>query len=151
MLKAHKKLLQLINQDLPVCSEPFLRLAGSKEKEKLLIKEIKELKKKKIIATYNAKINQEKAGYLNNAMVAWKVAVKDADDAAKIVVKYTEISHCYLRKLRKEFPYNFYTMIHAKTKKELDSVIKSIIKKTGLKDFVILKSIKEFKKSKQMV
>lgn len=146
-----KKLLQLINQDLPVCSEPFLKLAGSMHKAKLLIKKIKELKKKKIITVYNAKIDQKKTGYHNNAMVAWKVAVKDADDAAKIVIKYPEISHCYLRKLRREFPYNFYTMIHAKTKKELDGVIKDIIRKTGLKDFVELKSIKEFKKSKQMI
>lgn len=143
--------MQLINQDLPICSEPFLELAGSRKGEKFLIKKIKELKKKKIIATYNAKINQEKVGYSNNAMAVWKVNTAKADKFAKIMIKYREISHCYLRKGRKEFPYNLYTMVHAKTKKELDKIINGIAKKIGINDYVVLRSVKELKKSKQEI
>lgn len=147
----NKELLRLMNQDLPVCSEPFLKLAGSKKHEEFLIKKIRELKKKNIITSYSAKINQKKAGYLNNAMVVWDVDINDADSIAEIMVKYTEISHCYLRKKCAEFPYNLYTMIHAKTQKERSGIIKDIIKKTGLYNYIILKSVKEFKKSKQMI
>ncbi|MFH1453177.1 MAG: Lrp/AsnC family transcriptional regulator [Armatimonadota bacterium] len=146
-----RKLLQTVNRDLPVCKEPFLEIAGSKEKEKALLKKIKELKSKKIITKYSAKLNQEKAGYLNNALVVWVVPEKRADNCASIMVKYTEVSHCYLRRKTREFPYSLYTMIHAKTKKQLDKLVKDISNKTGLTDYLVLKTLKEFKKTKQVV
>lgn len=82
-------------------------------------------------------------------MVVWNISDKNADKHAGTMVKYPEVSHCYLREARKEFPYNLYTMIHAKTPKNLNKVIEGISRQTQLKDFVVLKTVKQLKRSKQ--
>lgn len=149
--KMDKKFLKLINRDLPATPRPFSTIGGARRAGKFIIGKIKELKKKGVISTYSAKIDQYKAGYLNNAMVVWRVAKKNADKIAKIMIKYPCVSHCYLRVAKKYFPYNLYTMIHCRTKAQLDEVVNEISKKTKIKKFVVLKTLKRFKKTKQAV
>ena len=45
------------------------------------------------------------------------------------------------------FPYRLYTMIHARSEEELSTRIDSIRKETGLSSFLILTSVREFKKT----
>lgn len=58
----------------------------------------------------------------------------------------TQISHCYLREVCADFDYNMFSMVHARNAQELDNTIRRVAELTGLDDFTVLKSVREFKK-----
>ncbi len=64
-----------------------------------------------------------------------------------IMARFDAVSHCYLRVPAPGFPYRLYTMIHARDDRELSACIDSIRQDTGLVSFVVLVSVREFKKT----
>lgn len=145
--KLDRQILQFIQGDLPLVSNPFAELAKSLDvAEEDIVKRIKSLQEVGIIRRFGAVLRHQKAGYNTNAMVAWLVDEKDADRIGNLMAEHTQISHCYLREVPEEFGYNLFTMIHAKSQPQLDDIIEYIAKLTGLNDYKVLKSLKELKK-----
>jgi DNA-binding Lrp family transcriptional regulator len=58
-----------------------------------------------------------------------------------------QVSHCYERPLSTEWHYNLYTMLHAKSRESCRKIAQEISRKTGIKDYRLLYSTKEFKKT----
>ena len=95
---------------------------------------------------YAAVLRHRKAGYSANAMTAWK-----PNDSCNIdfFKESKHISHLYYRTIhpgRWEHP--LFAMIHAKSDEELKSIIEELSAKSGIKDFLALSSIREFKKKR---
>ena len=59
---------------------------------------------------------------------------------------YQAVSHCYLRPTYPDWPYNIFTMVHAKNDQQVEEIVKVIEMETGVKDRFVLYSIKEYKK-----
>ena len=143
-----KKIVKALQEELPVSTQPFRAIAercGMSEKE--LLEKIRQLKEQGIIRRFGARVRHQRLGMTANGMGVWQVPEKDIQRIGKIMASFPEVSHCYQRPTYPDWPYNMFTMIHARTREECRRVAERIKKATGLQDYELLFSKREFKKS----
>ena len=143
-----KSIIRLIQGDIPLVSRPFAVMAskiGISEEE--FIKRVKRLKEKNILRRFGATLRHQIAGFSANAMVAWVVPEDRIDEVGKIFSRFKQVTHCYQRPAYKDWPYNLYTMIHADTRKKCYEIAKQMSELVRIKDYVLLFSEKEYKKT----
>jgi DNA-binding Lrp family transcriptional regulator len=143
-----KKIIQLSQGDLPLDLKPFSLLAqkiGIPEEE--LLSRVKSLKERGVIRRFGATLRHQEAGFGSNAMVAWKVPENKVDEVGSAMAGFREVTHCYQRQVEKDWLYNLYTMIHGESREECYRIAKRISQETGIRDYVLLFSEKEFKKT----
>jgi len=137
----------LLQKDLPVEKSPFRKIAESGkyiDNEEQVLSYFLVFLETGIMRRYAAVLRHRSAGYTANAMTAWRPD-QDFDDGP--FRECEAISHLYYRTVypgRWEHP--LFAMIHAKSKKELEGIIKDLSEKSGAKDYLVLESLKEFKK-----
>jgi DNA-binding Lrp family transcriptional regulator len=142
-----KKVVALIQGDIPIEKNPYKILAekaGISEDE--FIKALKSLNDKKIIRRFGATLRHQKSGYSTNAMVAWNVPEDKIQETGKLMAKFPFVSHCYRRDPKPEWPFNLYTMVHAKSKDDCIKKVSEMSENSKMKNFDILYSTKELKK-----
>lgn len=145
--KIDKLIIEVIQSDIPLTSNPFQELAQKiNVSEDEIVNRIKKMQEVGIIRRFGAVLRHQKAGYNTNAMVAWLVDEKDADRIGELMAEHPRISHCYLREVPEQFGYNLFTMIHAKSVDQLEETVEYISNLVGIKNYKILNSIKELKK-----
>jgi DNA-binding Lrp family transcriptional regulator len=81
-------------------------------------------------------------------MVVWNCPPDRIDRIGSILASYPEVSHCYSRPAYPEWPYNLYAMIHGRSPQECEAIAGRLADATGLDNFRILFSTKEFKKKR---
>lgn len=141
-------ILKLVQGDIPLESRPFSNIAQSMNiSEEDILERVQDLLKKGTIRRWGAVLRHQQAGFTTNAMVAWKASSEQSDAAGCIMAGFKEVSHCYIREVPDEFGYNMFSMIHARNDLELKGIIARISEQTGLMDFVVIKSLREFKKA----
>jgi DNA-binding Lrp family transcriptional regulator len=145
--KIDHAIIKLVQEDLPLAPRPFYHLAQSLEiSEGEIVDRIEKLTRSGIIRRWGAVLRHQQAGFTANAMVAWQVAEVDADEAGHIMSQYAQVSHCYLRRVPAEFGYNLFAMFHAHSDLELRKLVEEVAEKTGIQDYAVITSLKEFKK-----
>ncbi|MBU0993755.1 MAG: Lrp/AsnC family transcriptional regulator [Proteobacteria bacterium] len=148
LTELEKKVIALIQGDIPVTPRPYLQLAkkiGITENE--ILETLCALKEKGIIRRYGATLRHQKSGYTANAMVAWQVDEERADEVGEKMATFIEVSHCYRRTPEKDWPYNLYTMIHAKSEDGCRETAKKIAQAISVTTYNLLFSKKELKKT----
>ncbi|MBN1376130.1 MAG: hypothetical protein JXA01_08255 [Dehalococcoidia bacterium] len=144
-----KKIINILQEDLPLTHHPFDGFASQMDMGiDGLLDICRGLVKKGAIRRIGAAINHYKAGYEANAMTCWNVPRHKVESVAAGLIQFRQVSHCYERKTRISWRYNFYAMIHAKTKKACTSIVKKIQTDSGTNDFVVLFSVRELKKTR---
>ncbi len=99
-----------------------------------------------IIRRFGASINHTNAGYKANAMAGW---VASGDMVAVVghkLASLPEVSHCYERKTSPLWRYNLFAMIHGHTRTDCQKIASQVSSETGLSNYVVLFSTREFKK-----
>jgi DNA-binding Lrp family transcriptional regulator len=143
-----KKLIRQIQGDLPITPTPFEPLARQLAlPEKEFLKRIHHLIRRGTIRRFGAILRHQKAGYQGNAMVVWRVPEDQIPRISRAMVSFPAVSHCYLRPSLPQWPYNLYTMVHGQSEKDCLLAAQKISKATGLKDYRLLFSKREHKKS----
>ncbi len=143
----HKKIIYHAQNDIEIISKPFEKIVKKLHIDyDTFFNYLEELKEAGVMRRFAAILNHRKAGFNANAMAVWDIDEKDADTIGKKVAEFSAVSHCYLRPKYKNWHYNLFSMIHAKTKEEANSIIKDIAKEIEFKDKRALYSTKEFKK-----
>jgi siroheme decarboxylase len=143
-----KRIIRLIQEDLPLAARPFAVLAekiGITEDE--FIARVRALKERGVIRRFGASLFHQKAGFSANAMVAWCVPEGRIVEIGEMMAGFREITHCYQRRPMNDWKYNLYTMIHGNTREECGGIARRISQSTGMNDYVLLFSEKEFKKT----
>ena len=143
-----KKIIALLQTDIPVVKRPFLEMAqqiGITEDEFLSV--LKNLNDQGIIRRFGATLKHQKSGFKANAMVAWKVDEDRVEKIGNIMATFQEITHCYRRNPTPDWKYNLYTMVHAADEDECYAIVKNISKAVGEDDYTLLFSRKELKKT----
>jgi siroheme decarboxylase len=143
-----KKIIRLIQGDLPISSTPFAPLArrqGIPEKE--FLKKIRLFFRQGKIRRFGAILRHQIAGYRGNAMAVWNVPEDRVARVSRAMVAFPAVSHCYLRPRQAIWPFNLYTMIHGKTAKDCRRTAKKISQETGIENYRLLFSKREHKKS----
>ena len=142
-----REIIRFIQGDIPVEPRPFASLANRLNlSEEEIVERIRDLQDQGMIRRFAAILRHYNAGFNANAMVAWKVALEDADRVGMIMAGFDEVSHCYLRDVPEEFGYNLFSMIHARSNEQILTLLKQLASQTGLSDYIIIKSIQELKK-----
>ena len=144
-----KKIIHHLQGDIPLARDPFAVLAKKIGiTEERLIKRIRQIKEQGILRRFGATLYHQNAGFKANAMVAWCVPEEKIEETGPLMAGFREVSHCYERKMHgNKWKYNLFTMIHGKSRKECQDIAKNISHKTGIEDYTVLISTKEFKKS----
>jgi len=143
-----RRIIRHLQGDLPLTTRPFAVLAGEVGmSEEDLLERIRMLKEQGTLRRFGATLRHQLAGYKANAMVAWYVPEGNMEEIGPLMATFKEVSHCYERKVQGKWKYNLFTMIHGKSKKECQDIARRIAENTGIKDYVLLLSLKEFKKT----
>jgi DNA-binding Lrp family transcriptional regulator len=143
-----KRIIRHLQGDLPLTPTPFAAVAskvGIGEEE--LLERIRGLKERGVLRRFGATLNHWQAGLRANAMVAWCVPEEQVDEVGPLMASVREVTHCYERKPNKAWKYNLFTMVHGKSKKHCGEIVERISEMTGMKDYVLLFTRKEFKKT----
>ena len=95
---------------------------------------------------YAAVLRHRKAGYTSNAMTAWKTGENFNPD---IFINKRPITHLYLRTTYPgKWEYPLFAMIHARSDDELKGIVNDLSKESGIDDYLVLNSLREFKKTR---
>lgn len=142
------QLLKSIQDGIPITPRPFKEIAdrlGLSEEQ--VIARIGQLHQDGVIRRFGASVGHRAIGFTANAMCTWNVPDNRVEDVGAIMAGFSEVTHCYERPRRNGWPYNLFTMVHAYTRDECRKVAKQISSATGIEDYNILFSEKEFKKT----
>jgi siroheme decarboxylase len=140
--------LKRIPHNFPITLRPYKEMAdkiGVSEEE--LIERLKGLKREGTVRRVAAILYHRRAQYTHNAMVVWKVDEKDIERIGCIMATFPEVSHCYERDRGGFWEYTLYTMVHGKGRVACMDVVRRIAEKTGVRDYDVLLSKREFKKT----
>jgi len=141
------KIAQIIQKDFPLEKRPFRKVGNLTDiSEEETLKSIGDLMAKGIIRKFGAVIRHQKAGYTQNAMVVWGVPEGQREGAGNILASFPEVTHCYERTPLFEGKYAIFTMVHFR-EGEGERVIRKLSEASGIRDFKVLTSEEEYKKS----
>jgi DNA-binding Lrp family transcriptional regulator len=143
-----KKIIGLLQDDMPMDPRPFAIMADQVGiTEEQFLSRVKSMVDSGIIRRFGATLHHQKAGFSANAMVAWIVPDSKVEEAGTIMAGFREVSHCYQRVTQGDWKYNVYTMIHGNNRDECREIARRISKNTGINEYDVLFSEKEFKKT----
>ena len=143
------RIIKEVQEDFPLISNPYSYLAkraGVKTQE--LLDCLVNLNKHGVMRRVAAILHHRQAGFKANAMGVWKVPIDKIEEIAPVMASLKSVSHCYRRPTYPDWPYSLFTMIHGKTAKDCESIIKSLSDMSGIKEYDSLYSSKEYKKTR---
>jgi siroheme decarboxylase len=144
---SEKGLMENIQGDIPLAARPFLEISrntGSSESE--VIAAVRKLKEDKVIRRFGAIIRHQKAGFSENAILLVSAGEENPERIGEQLASFREISHCYQREPQFMGRYGIFAMVHARQGK-LEGLVKNIVSRTGIRDYLVLPSTVEFKKT----
>ncbi|MHC1631047.1 MAG: siroheme decarboxylase subunit beta [Methanotrichaceae archaeon] len=142
------RLIRAAQDGIELTSRPYRALGrelGLTEDE--VIERIKALVENGVIRRFSATIGHRALGIVANAMIVWRVPLEKVDQVGQIMASFDQVTHCYERPIKADWPYNLYTMVHSENRERCKKIAAQISQKTGMKDYQIYFSEKEFKKT----
>jgi DNA-binding Lrp family transcriptional regulator len=80
-------------------------------------------------------------------MSVWQVPGERADEIGSLLAARPEVSHCYERECPDGWEYNIFAMIHCGTEDECRAVAEQIARETGIREYNLLFTGQEYKKT----
>jgi DNA-binding Lrp family transcriptional regulator len=143
--------IRVAQQDLPLVPRPFAVQAeriGMTEDELLAI--LHSFIDRKLMRRFAAVMNHRNAGFKANAMGVWAVPEDDLEVIGPRMAGFAAVSHCYRRPTYEDWPYTVFTMVHGRTARDCEQTIDAIASETGVDEYTLLWSVKEYKKTRVM-
>ena len=138
-----------LQEDLPLLPRPF---DGMAERLGISVMELLglagQLQERGIMRRFSAVLYHRSAGFSANAMAVWRVPQKRAMEVGLIMAESPWVTHCYERPTFPDWPYSHFSMVHAQTKEECEQVVQEISQKTGITDYQMIYSTREYKKTR---
>ena len=141
------ELLKVAQDGLDLTERPYRvwgEVLGMGEDE--IISRLRAMAGEGIIRRFAATIGHRALGILANALIAWKVPPEKVDEAGAIFAAAEEVTHCYERATAQDWPYNIYTMVHSRSREECLQIAERLSSRSGISDYIVLFSDKEYKK-----
>lgn len=146
-----KRLVRLLQDDLPLTERPFDALAeAAGETVEGLFEWLGEMAQQGYMRRFAGILRHRAAGFTANGMVVWKVPEERAEEMGPVAAKFPQVSHCYLRPVYPDWPYNLFTMVHARSAEACEAIARDIAAEIGVTedDYLILYSTVEYKKTR---
>lgn len=142
-----KKAASILQHDLPLVSKPFAAVADACDLNAgQLLRLLRDLSKNGVLRKIGAILRHQNAGYRKNALVVWSVPPGNEEVAGRAFATLPFVSHCYEREPAFQEKYNIFTMLHAQDN-DLSVLIDTMTQLIGNRDFLILESLQEYKKT----
>jgi len=140
--------LKYTQDGIPIIPEPFKKIAFDMKISEIEVRNrLDAMRKSGAIRRFGASIGHRAIGITANAMCTWNVPDGKVEEVGAIMAGFPEVTHCYERPRFPGWKYNLFTMIHAYTREECEKIANEVSIATGIKDYSILFSEKEFKKT----
>jgi DNA-binding Lrp family transcriptional regulator len=153
MMTKDSEILLAVQDGIPLVREPFAEASEALEiSQENLIERLKGMREDGTIRRFAPNINQRKIGIIANAVVVWRVPEENISRVVETMLKYNKISHCYRRAtVPGKWEYNLYTVIHDYDKKSVSQFVRRLSKETGIKDYQVLYSRRQFKRTSSRI
>ncbi len=141
--------VRLLQCDLPLQPRPFeamARTTGVSSDE--LLAATKSLVKRGYIRRYGAVVQPRKSGFGASAMGVWVVPAASVETVGAKMSQNKAVSHCYLRPVYADWPFNLYTIVHGRSVDECESIINDISIDVGVDEKQALYPTREYKKAR---
>ena len=143
-----RRIIRILSGNIDTGPTPFADLADEAvASEAEIIARTATYLDKGIARRFGAILNHRRAGYRSNVMAVWIVPEQRIVEVGGTMAQSKNVSHCYQRKTTTDWPYNLYTMIHGHTRDECLAVASELSAKTGIEEYELLFSVREFKKT----
>ncbi|MFC2066069.1 AsnC family transcriptional regulator [Chloroflexota bacterium] len=144
-----REIINELQQDLPLISRPFAEISARlMMDEEQFLTQCQSLLSRGIMRRFGASVNHRKVGFNANAMTCWAVPAAKVEAITARLVPLRQVSHCYERKTNPQWHYNLFAMIHGHTREQCQGIADKVSVETGLTDYVLLFSTREFKKTR---
>ena len=148
LTELEKRIIASIQDDIGITERPYLEIAEELGvSENTLLEKLKDLCDRGVIRRFGATIRHQKSGFEANAMVAWMVAEDRIDEVGQQMASFKAVSHCYRRNPTDDWPYNLYTMIHARDEESCREIARKLSTQASVDSYTLLFSRKELKKT----
>ena len=144
-----KEFIRELQKDLEVTPRPFDTLAknlGITVDE--LFKKAIEYERMGVMRRFAAILRHRDAGFAANGMIVWKVPEDKIDEVGYKLASFPQVSHCYRRPVYPDWPFNLFSMIHARTIEAAKKIAIELSNFVGINEYKILFSSREFKKER---
>jgi len=142
-----KQMVRVLQQDIPITPRPFTVLADHAGVTTAdLLAAAASYKSRGLMRRFAAVLHHREVGFSANGMGVWAVPPEQQELFGSIAGGFPEVSHCYLRPTYPDWPYSIFTMVHATTPAECQSVLSRISQASGVKEYSALYSTHEYKK-----
>ncbi len=141
--------IRIVQEDLPLVERPFAAQAeriGCDEAQVLAM--LASFKERKLMRRFAAVMNHRSAGFKANAMGVWAVPDDQLEEIGQAMASFALVSHCYRRPTYDDWPYSIFTMVHGKNAAECEATIAAVHDATGIDEYALLWSVKEYKKTR---
>lgn len=140
-------LIRVLQQDLPIVSEPFAPFA---EQLDVSVADVLAGAKRFLgegkMRRFAAVLHHREAGYAYNAMAVWIVPEEKRPEVGKIMASFKAVSHCYERPTYPDWPYSLFTMLHGQSEADCIAMAEQIKVAADIDEYALLYSTKEYKK-----
>lgn len=135
------KVLNHIQNGFPLVLQPFKVLSNRLGvKEEVLIQILKRMKDKGIIRNFAIGLNHTKLGF-RSTLVGLRVSSEKIESLAKDIIRYPEVTHCFLRR----GDYCLWSVFIYSKKERLQQFLNKLAKKVGRENILNLPTEKKFK------
>ena len=136
-----KRLLNLLQGNLPVCSRPFARLGEMLETtEEHVLSRLDDLKREGYLRRIGTFFNSEQLGY-HGTLIALRVAEGHLADVAQAVNRYVGATHNYER----EGDYNLWFTLLTPSRTAEENILSEIAALPGVQNLMSLKAHRRYK------
>lgn len=140
--------IKLLQKDLPLQPRPWDALARSiGHSGDDLLEAAKEMTRRQQIRHISGSIPARKSGFTATVMGVWEVADSKLEEVGPAMVRYPSVSHCYIRPVHSDWPYNLFTTVHGRSVDECETLLNEIAADTRITNMKALYPIKEYKRA----
>jgi siroheme decarboxylase len=140
-------IISVAQEDLSDDPRPFAvmgeRLGVSEDR---VLEVLESFRTRKLMRRFAAVMNHRSAGFKANAMGVWAVPEDQLGEIGPRMASFAAVSHCYRRPTYEDWPYTVFTMVHGHNARDCEATIEAIRDETGVAEYELLWSIKEYKK-----
>lgn len=139
--------VRLLQRDLPLQPRPFDTLAASAGTSgDDLLQAARTFQKRHQMRKLAAAVDTRKPSFSATTMGVWVVPADKTDEFGELMGEFPAVSHCYLRPVYPDWPYNIFTTVHGRSVDECDAVLADISQKSGYTERSALYPTRELKR-----
>lgn len=149
LIEQDKRCVRALQKDMPVQPEPFAALAAAAG---LTVAELfawcRESMRVGRLRRIAGVLRHRLAGFHGNGMGIWVAPPERLEELGAFFAAQPVVTHCYQRPQYPDWPYNLFTMVHAKTVAECDTIFAGLARQAKVDQYAVLYSHKEYKKTR---